>query len=407
MKKSIHFLLFALLTIFITPIQINAQANINPTWNPQVQVESNIINRFKYIHKFGQIGSNTPKVAEVPLTNTIITNKSTFVLVENQSNTLQPYEIIAKENSTPYTIVNKSEDGKETNEENLYDGNLNTYTEFPVLSGNNISTIVLQLVYNSPITTGSLNLQLDPEGQPPTNISLTTNDSGQKYTVIADKSYSQNDLRFPVREAQIWGLTLKSNQPLRIKEISFEEEPSTRQKEEFLRFLMRPGFTYNLYSQPDGYVSLPYLESGNLSSVKDTIRLTLLPPVPNPLYTPPDDDNDGLTNATDNCPNTSNPDQIDNNKNGIGDACEDFDNDGVMNNIDNCPNHPNRDQQDTDGDGEGDQCDDEESRLTERLAFLPWLGIGLGFGIVIILFAITTKKHPTTPKQDNTDTKNH
>jgi len=35
-----------------------------------------------------------------------------------------------------------------------------------------------------------------------------------------------------------------------------------------------------------------------------------------------DSDGDGITDSKDNCPNVANPDQIDSNKNGIGDACE-------------------------------------------------------------------------------------
>ena len=39
---------------------------------------------------------------------------------------------------------------------------------------------------------------------------------------------------------------------------------------------------------------------------------------------PPDDDNDGIPNLRDNCPNNYNPNQEDFNNNGIGDACDTF-----------------------------------------------------------------------------------
>lgn len=405
MKKiSILFLLFSLIIIFVSPAQIYAQAAIIPTWKPQIQADLSILSRFKYYYGFVLPSGQTPKVAEVPLKDATIPDNPIFTLVEQQTNTLQPYEIITKEKSTPYQVISISGNNNVTNEERLYDGNPSTYTEFPVSENNIISTIDLRLNYNSPITTRSIKFQLDPSSKPPTNISLITYDNGREYTVIADKPFSESDLQFPVRTAALWKLTFKFTQPLRVTEISFNEDSSSQTNEKYLRFLMRPG-VYYLYSQPDGNISLPYLEPGNLSTAQDTITLALANANPNPLYKTPDDDKDGILNAADNCPSTSNPDQIDKDKNGIGDACEDFDNDGVMNNIDNCPNHPNRDQHDTDGDSKGDQCDEEESRLTERLAFLPWLGIGLGFGVVIILFAITTKKHPTTPKQDNTNTK--
>ena len=78
--------------------------------------------------------------------------------------------------------------------------------------------------------------------------------------------------------------------------------------------------------------------------------------------TPPDDDNDGVPNDTDNCPNVHNPEQTDTDGDGIGDACEevttpDDDNDGVPNDEDNCPTMANPDQADADNDGVGDACD--------------------------------------------------
>ncbi|TYA60083.1 choice-of-anchor B family protein [Formosa maritima] len=76
-----------------------------------------------------------------------------------------------------------------------------------------------------------------------------------------------------------------------------------------------------------------------------------------------DTDDDGIPNATDNCPNEFNPNQEDSNDNGIGDACEeitenDLDNDGILDDIDNCPLTPNPGQEDSDNDGIGDVCDD-------------------------------------------------
>ncbi len=101
----------------------------------------------------------------------------------------------------------------------------------------------------------------------------------------------------------------------------------------------------------------------------------------------PDADMDGIPDAVDNCPNTSNADQADADADGIGDVCDadddndgvndesdlcpgtasgtqvnsagcpDADGDGVADVNDNCPTIANADQTDTDGDGIGDACD--------------------------------------------------
>jgi MYXO-CTERM domain-containing protein len=95
----------------------------------------------------------------------------------------------------------------------------------------------------------------------------------------------------------------------------------------------------------------------------------------------PDDDNDGVDDfkcsagmmilgldgytcngggalvPLDNCPFVANPDQMDKDNDGNGDACTDSDMDGVPDATDNCPMIANADQADADGDGLGDACD--------------------------------------------------
>ncbi len=94
-----------------------------------------------------------------------------------------------------------------------------------------------------------------------------------------------------------------------------------------------------------------------------------------------DDDNDGVPNTCDNCPddvnedqansdgdshgdvcdnclNDDNEDQADCGSNGVGDVCDvNTDGDSLTDECDNCPATPNDDQADGDGDGVGNLCD--------------------------------------------------
>jgi hypothetical protein len=119
-----------------------------------------------------------------------------------------------------------------------------------------------------------------------------------------------------------------------------------------------------------------------------------------------DSDSDGIPDLRDNCVQLANPDQVDIDGNGRGDACDDFDKDGLMNSVDNCPAITNANQADVDSDKIGDACDDEESRVTEKYKWLPWAGIGFAGVVLIVLFALTARSMkkdgmpPVEPPQD-------
>lgn len=79
----------------------------------------------------------------------------------------------------------------------------------------------------------------------------------------------------------------------------------------------------------------------------------------------PDTDNDGIPDSSDNCRLVYNPNQLDTDRDGLGDVCDqnnntsftDSDGDGIADRYDNCRLVWNANQADSDTDGIGDVCD--------------------------------------------------
>lgn len=115
-------------------------------------------------------------------------------------------------------------------------------------------------------------------------------------------------------------------------------------------FLLAPG-TYTVTASAPGYLSASQTRlvtagtvvSGSVGLKKATV--------------PVDFDGDGVPDDKDNCDQTVNPDQLDTDQDGLGDACDlDDDGDGVADEDDNCPLVANADQADADQNGIGDAC---------------------------------------------------
>ena len=110
-------------------------------------------------------------------------------------------------------------------------------------------------------------------------------------------------------------------------------------------------------------------DCGNNKDCSFTVRVN--PPADPCAGQGGDSDGDGVCDNQDNCDFTANPDQADNDGDGIGNVCDDTpngdpcanqggdsDGDGVCDNQDNCDFTANPDQADNDGDGIGNACDD-------------------------------------------------
>ena len=108
-----------------------------------------------------------------------------------------------------------------------------------------------------------------------------------------------------------------------------------------------------------------------VSNVTYTINVTSVygsVSIPLTLHIVLDRDGDGILDTIDNCPLVSNPNQIDTDRDGLGDVCDtDDDNDGVSDSTDNCPLLANANQVDRDHDGLGDACDLLEINISEAI----------------------------------------
>ncbi|MBD3330460.1 hypothetical protein GF354_02920 [Candidatus Peregrinibacteria bacterium] len=310
-------------------------------------------------------------------------------VIETESQTPQP---IAEIRSYEFVGAKASQSSVLKGSLNaLTDNNCETNAEFDLDKDGGTAYVVLES--DKPITSSHIDFYLEKNIALPHMIELKAEVDGEMVTVFAKDYLNTSYLDFPETTSKKWRIEFWHSQPLRICEISLMERISEAPGLVEIVWLARPGESYKLYTDKAAYSYVSTGESGDLlSNPEEILDAEILSKKENPLFIPPDTDNDGIKNQLDNCVNTPNPDQADKDDNGRGDACEDHDGDSVINLKDNCPDHPNASQKDTDGDGIGDVCDAEESRTTERLPWLPWTAMGLSALVVLVIVFHTIKK---------------
>jgi hypothetical protein len=315
---------------------------------------------------------SVPTVVEVPLRSI---NASFGLGLIDGSQKLIPYII---ENTVTQKVNVPRITGIASSEAALFDDNSSTYVDFDLPLGTQgefvPGTAMLTLSYAQPITSSQLEVALAPYVANPTSIEVRALVNGVEKVVVSKTYRNAWSINFPKTTASVWKVIFNYSQPLRIVEMKFVDDRIATSLSS-LRFLAMPGEKYALYYSVDRPAArftdeLPQLSGG--PAVKGSLGVSAV----NSTYVLPDTDGDGVPDISDNCVTISNKDQIDIDQNGRGDACDDFDRDGVINSRDNCVNVTNADQTDTDGDGIGNKCDSEESRITEKYAWLPWVGMG-------------------------------
>ncbi len=290
----------------------------------------------------------------------------------------------------------------------LADRNQNTAYTFGV-SDNQITSTTLTLTYSQPITTGQLALDLSANVQLPRTVMVSVENNGREQVALATTGVTGKTISFPKLTGTSWKVTFDHAQPLRIIELTFIDDEVAQLNTKSLRFLAQPNKAYVVYANPDRPNTIQGRESGNVwGNGVVPVPAQVIESRDNPFYLEKDSDEDTIPDERDNCPFIANLDQTDVNANKQGDVCEDFDQDGVMNKVDNCPDIPNRNQEDKDADGAGDACDDDESRLTEKYAWLPWVALGTALLAIVGMFVVVARRplpsEAESPADDTTTT---
>ncbi|MFM2339585.1 MAG: thrombospondin [Candidatus Parcubacteria bacterium] len=360
---------------------------------------------FRTIFALAPLTITLPSVVEVDLSQYSFSSAE-FMVYEVGSNAwVTPTYRNQSETLRNKPVVTDSDTGNRIPA--LTDKNQATPYTFQV-AGNQISTVTLNFTYSKPITAGQLVLDLSQNVQLPRTVMISVGDGDNEQVALATTAVTGRTIVFPKLTGTVWKVTFTHNQPLRISELTFVDEAAPQQITKSLRFLAQPGQSYVVYANPDRPNTVQGRESGNVwGNTVVPVPVQVLSSKDNPYYVQKDSDKDTVPDEADNCPFIANLDQIDVNANKQGDACEDFDQDGAMNNTDNCPDLPNRYQADKDSDGIGDECDDDESRLTEKYAWLPWVALGAALLTIVGMFVVVSRRplpSEQTAVSDNTTT---
>jgi len=351
---------------------------------------SQIISAYRTYKDVEKLLINVPTVIEVPFDEFI--KRLDFAVFDVTSNTFEPYYFKQGTviNTTPITVKAIPE---VVDLNKMIDKDTQTYTDF-LLSENNEGQIQIIVSAPSPITSSDFTLLLGNNVSLPTFVDISADVNGQRRTIVLKREMNEQIVRFPQTTSDTWYITFTYKQPLRINEFYFNQDNAIRSNINAIRFLAQPSHFYRIYLNPDRPVKASVGEAGNLASVQN-VMIVQVKSRQNPEYIIVDTDHDTIPDISDNCPLITNVDQKDIDRNGQGDVCDDFDRDTVLNTKDNCPNVPNRNQEDEDHDGIGNVCDTEESRITEKHAWIPWVSIGFAMIVLIVLVFLTARTNPS------------
>lgn len=328
-------------------------------------------------------------VVELPLN--IQYGRKDFEVVDTVKHIAVPY-LYTEDIRTQASYPTVSSEVSILNVQKLSDGNVDDFVDIDVQTDTVETTAELGFEYARPITSTSFSAFLQEFSQLPRTISISVLNNNTEKVIVAQTQMMGETMNFPETTSSTWIVRFTLIQPLRMSEVVFSDSNAERTRAQNIRFLAQPNTMYEVYAAPDRFVMNSTSESGSLQDDTDVRKLDKGVFEKNPAYKQADVDEDGILDVNDNCVRIANADQQDVNANKVGDVCEDFDKDGIINNLDNCKSLPNYAQIDADNDGMGDACDSEESRITEKYQWLPWLAITAVVLVVLGLFASAIRR---------------
>ena len=335
----------------------------------------------------GEVDISVPTAVEVDLSD-VSFERNDFAVYNLTEDEFEPYKYF---DSSSQSLVQQGVSVNGSEDNNLSDNNYSSFGEYELNNGG-LGAVSFEVDLDEEVEPSSFSISLDNNVAMPTTVSVDAEVEGLRKVILAKTSMSSTTISFPKNRSNKWFITLEYVQPLRVTELRLNQDNASTEVNKSLRFLAQPDGYYWLYLDSDRYAGIDTGEAPDLYSDDDVLRLETFDVTENTDYELPDQDNDGVSDYSDNCVSVPNSDQEDINNNNRGDACDDFDRDGVMNHEDNCVNEPNSIQRDDDVDGIGNECDSEESRLTERNPWLVWVGMGAAAAVVVALFVVTFNK---------------
>ena len=258
-----------------------------------------------------------PTVVEVPLPN-MSGQRTQFLVVDSTTQTYQAASFVQEFETEPVKIgINVNG----TPRSRLIDADQKTSETFP-LPEVGTGLVEFFITGEEAFAASSLVIDLAQNVSLPVSIEITTQVEGEEVIVLAKNKPNSTQVRFPQVTAAEWFVAMEYMQPLRISELRFVQDNIQTDTSNSLRFLAQPETDYQVYFDPELYVSLETAEAGNLATDLDVLVLDEVPVMEaNPAFAFADSDADTIADQIDNCVSIVNTDQTDINNNGRGDVC--------------------------------------------------------------------------------------